>query len=279
MLDVHPAHHAANSWRDFFVHIATIALGLLIAVGLEQTVEWVHHRHQLHQLEEDLHAEGLRNLHVALDNIAYMEQVRNYYAAQYAELVRASRAHRAPAGLTPHLPKGVRYIKPAYAVWTVAQQSGTLGLLPREDAQRYVRLYSVVQMAADRLDIMNDASRQAAVSRFPGVSDPSTSDAFLAAIRSPEGSTYALLDPEDLRRARDSLGRELAAYRFSISTNVNLYGIEWASLHGSRSDEENVRILYDAASLYNGSGVAALLAKYPMPDAPAQNTEPEQQSH
>ena len=26
MLDVHPAHHAANSWRDFFIHIATIVI-------------------------------------------------------------------------------------------------------------------------------------------------------------------------------------------------------------------------------------------------------------
>jgi hypothetical protein len=37
MLDVHPPHHAASSWRDFFVHIATIVIGLCIAVGIEQT--------------------------------------------------------------------------------------------------------------------------------------------------------------------------------------------------------------------------------------------------
>ena len=37
MLDIHPSIHSANSWREFFIHIATIALGLLIAVGLEQT--------------------------------------------------------------------------------------------------------------------------------------------------------------------------------------------------------------------------------------------------
>ena len=43
-LDVHPAHHAATTWRDFFIHIATIVLGLLIAVGLEQRVEHFHHR-------------------------------------------------------------------------------------------------------------------------------------------------------------------------------------------------------------------------------------------
>jgi hypothetical protein len=54
MLDVHPAHHAASTWRDFFIHIATIVLGLLIAVGLEQTVEYFHHRHQLRDLRQGL---------------------------------------------------------------------------------------------------------------------------------------------------------------------------------------------------------------------------------
>src|SRR5277367_28816 len=62
MLDVHPAHHAATTWRDFFIHIATIVIGLLIAVGLEQTVELIHHRHQRHQSQEDLHDEAEQNL-------------------------------------------------------------------------------------------------------------------------------------------------------------------------------------------------------------------------
>ena len=30
---------AAHGWRDFFVHIATIVIGLLIALGLEQSAE------------------------------------------------------------------------------------------------------------------------------------------------------------------------------------------------------------------------------------------------
>ena len=32
MLDVHPPHEAAHTWKDFFIHIATICVGLLIAV-------------------------------------------------------------------------------------------------------------------------------------------------------------------------------------------------------------------------------------------------------
>ena len=51
MLDVHPPHASVHSWKDFFIHIATIVIGLLIAVGLEQTVEFFHHRDQREQLE------------------------------------------------------------------------------------------------------------------------------------------------------------------------------------------------------------------------------------
>jgi len=50
MLDVHPLDHAVHSWRDFFVHIATIVTGLLIAVGLEQAVESIHHHNRPEEL-------------------------------------------------------------------------------------------------------------------------------------------------------------------------------------------------------------------------------------
>jgi len=50
MLDVHAPHQSVHTWKDFFVHIATICVGLLIAVGLEQAVEGVHHHHQREQL-------------------------------------------------------------------------------------------------------------------------------------------------------------------------------------------------------------------------------------
>ena len=63
MLDVHPAHHAASTWRDFFIHIATIVIGLLIAVGLEQTVEYFHHQHQLHDVRHGILADASLYLH------------------------------------------------------------------------------------------------------------------------------------------------------------------------------------------------------------------------
>jgi hypothetical protein len=69
MLDVHPPHHAATTWRDFFIHIATIVLGLLIAIGLEQTVEYFHHRHQVADTREALAAEKQLNIRLFHDNV------------------------------------------------------------------------------------------------------------------------------------------------------------------------------------------------------------------
>src|ERR1700710_1619823 len=70
-MEVHPPHHPLHSWTDFFIHIATITVGLLIAIGLEQSVEALHHRHQRHQLEEDLHDEGERNRETVRRDLEY----------------------------------------------------------------------------------------------------------------------------------------------------------------------------------------------------------------
>lgn len=57
MLEVHAPHESIHTWKDFAIHIATIVIGLLIAVGLEQTVEYFHHQHQAAEFEEHLRAD------------------------------------------------------------------------------------------------------------------------------------------------------------------------------------------------------------------------------
>ena len=46
MLDVRPPHQADHTWKDLLLHIAAISIGLLLTLGLEATVEWIHHKHQ-----------------------------------------------------------------------------------------------------------------------------------------------------------------------------------------------------------------------------------------
>ena len=44
-MDVHPVHHAPLTWRDFFVQLLMITIGLFIALTLQAAVESLHHRH------------------------------------------------------------------------------------------------------------------------------------------------------------------------------------------------------------------------------------------
>ena len=69
MLDVHPPPHAAHAWRDFFVHIATIVIGLLIALGLEQSVEGIHHRREVRESREAIAQAAITFFPVAVDPV------------------------------------------------------------------------------------------------------------------------------------------------------------------------------------------------------------------
>ena len=62
MLDVHAPEHRIGGVRDFLMHLLTISVGLLIALGLENSVEALHHRHQRQEAEANIRAEIAQNL-------------------------------------------------------------------------------------------------------------------------------------------------------------------------------------------------------------------------
>jgi hypothetical protein len=163
MLDVHPAHHAASTWRDFFIHIITIVIGLLIAVALEQTVEVIHHRHQRHQLQEDLHNEAEQNLQV-IDRDLKMQDLEPWFDQAMRDATPASASsHQDKIRITlppaPCLPGSVgtaefRYFAPSQAVWTTAKEGGLVALLPVEQSRMQARLahnYDLLGAARDQV--------------------------------------------------------------------------------------------------------------------------------
>src|SRR6204780_622304 len=62
MFDVHAPHESIQTWRGFFIHIATIVIGLLIAISLEQTVELFHHERQIATTRKALQLELALNV-------------------------------------------------------------------------------------------------------------------------------------------------------------------------------------------------------------------------
>ncbi|MGB0064498.1 MAG: hypothetical protein WBP85_08640, partial [Terracidiphilus sp.] len=137
---MHPAHHAASTWREFFIHIATIVLGLLIAIGLEQTVEYVHHRRELRNAREELRVEVEQDSAIADKNLQAIRELQAKLNADMALLL----AHRATGKpLTGKLDFTWRFTKTHYAALKSNQISGSLALMPHAELEFYDFVFSV----------------------------------------------------------------------------------------------------------------------------------------
>jgi hypothetical protein len=142
MLDVHPAHHAAATWRDFLIHIATIVIGLLIAVGLEQGVEALHHSHQRRDLTEQMRGEAERNITVIDGTLAALAAQTEYVEALQAAFASGDVVGNGVTIGPVRKPTAspTLLLSPSRGTWATAQAAGLVALLPAEQGKLYARL-------------------------------------------------------------------------------------------------------------------------------------------
>jgi hypothetical protein len=157
MLDVHPAHHAATTWRDFFIHIATIALGLLLAVGLEQTVEAVHHHCEREELIAAMRAEARNNQPVFERAISRTIENLSHNLSLIAALKQATPHNGMIDVALPTYPSGI-FQSPARAIWAIAKTNGKAALLPDNLAEIYNHLDRQAELAYQSRDATSASS-------------------------------------------------------------------------------------------------------------------------
>jgi hypothetical protein len=75
---VHAPHGEVGGWRGFVTHIAVVVIGLLLALGLEQGVEYIHHEFQRAKLEAQMRETFQANLRRADSNIRVLNISRAY---------------------------------------------------------------------------------------------------------------------------------------------------------------------------------------------------------
>jgi len=151
MLDVHPAHHAATTWRDFFIHIATIVLGLLIAIGLEQTVEALHRQHERSHIRESLHSELLQIEDDTVTSRVTLAQRNEWIQARIAKVQVAVWQHQPLPPPPPHI-GAIVLVRPDDPVWRSAKTSGLAPLLSEQE----VAAYSEIESLATKIDVAYD---------------------------------------------------------------------------------------------------------------------------
>jgi hypothetical protein len=160
MLDVHPPHEPIYRWRDFFIHLATITIGLVIALSLEGCVEWRHHRHLVHEAETSLRGEIKANadlLPSVLDELHKEQEVLKLDVAVLSRIIANPR--------TPnHEEMTINYKIRTFndVSWKTAQSTGAFSYMPYAEAQEYSNIY-------DQQDNIDEAERQGVRDTVVGV--------------------------------------------------------------------------------------------------------------
>jgi hypothetical protein len=158
MLDVHPPHHSANTWRDFFIHITTIVVGLLIAIGLEQSVEDLHHAHQRRELLLSLQRDTQL---CAQDSAAWArrEDVElHWLQVRSSQVIDALSTGHAlgPSPSGKFAEEAAEY--PSAPQWEAGKASGLLQVLSPEDTEAYSEVSFMIQLSTDARNTHYSAS-------------------------------------------------------------------------------------------------------------------------
>jgi hypothetical protein len=138
MLDVHPPHEAAHTWKDFFIHVATICVGLLIAIGLEQTVEFFHHRPQAQHARELL-AEEMKENRQTLKLYVYVIRMHQGYLFDDLPVIDRIRAHSLKS--TDHIVTWHPHISFTDSAWRTIHESQVAELLSYDELNLYGSIY------------------------------------------------------------------------------------------------------------------------------------------
>jgi hypothetical protein len=149
MLEVHAPQEVLHTWKGFLIHIATIVIGLFIAVGLEQTVEFFHHRHLREQLEEQMREVFAGDLQSDAASIKQFGQLREYLLQLRAAIIGRLDGKAEPEGPPTNDPRMITFpVFPSLAPYDAAKENGTVAYLPIARIRIYNRIAYQRELAA-----------------------------------------------------------------------------------------------------------------------------------
>lgn len=139
-MEVHPPTKPIESVKDFFLHLAMITIGILIALGLEQSVEAWHHHELGVQARENIiqeirdnkrEIEGERNL--AAQNKRTMQQT--------LDTLLLFLAHKKVT--TAEMNVNVSGANLSSTSWATAASTGALSYMGYGEAKRFAKAYDI----------------------------------------------------------------------------------------------------------------------------------------
>ena len=136
-MEIHIPH--IKTWREFFIELGTIVIGILIALGLEQLAEVVHDQSRVALARENIRSEIADDFGLMITR----DQTNGCISHRLDEvdvLIRASAAGTLPQG---PIWIGVPFQGAmADSQYTSATQSGAVSLMPNQEQSGYARIYA-----------------------------------------------------------------------------------------------------------------------------------------
>jgi hypothetical protein len=160
-VDVQPPRNSIHTWKDFFLHLLTITIGLFIALTLEAGVESMHDRHLVRDARKNLRGEIQKNHQLYAKNAEELRLNRLQLARDLDQL----RTLRDGKQLSePKLNWTLNWNGYGEAAWKTAQASGAVPHMDSSSISDYTWLYDqqayVMSMA---LTLANEESRVNAI--------------------------------------------------------------------------------------------------------------------
>lgn len=153
-MEIHAPHGTVHSARDFFLHIAMITIGVLIALSAEGIREVVHNHNLVSEARENIRHELEENrdeLRKMLTALPAAQKQQSANVAAIAGLLRNRRTEVHSLSMSTQL-ANLRS-----AAWNTAAATGALGHMSYTEVARFARSYELqqqfVQMQQRVLDI------------------------------------------------------------------------------------------------------------------------------
>ena len=141
-MDIHPPDRPILSFKEFLVHIGTVTIGILIALSLEQLIEWRHHQNLIGEARDNIRAEIADNRRELAGHIA--ETPKNI-AGQEAVLQWIADIEKRGTSSIHSLKLETNLAELSSTSWTTAQAVGALALMDYAEVKRDAAVYQLQQ--------------------------------------------------------------------------------------------------------------------------------------
>jgi hypothetical protein len=138
-VDIHPPNGPIHSFKDFFLHLLTVVLGILIALSLEGLIEWRHHRSLAEEARSNLTAEIRENRQLLTGGLAAAPDAEQRLKATI-EAIEAYRKNRGD-DRTSKLDWGFGLFPLRATAWSTAASTGALSYMEYSEVQGYTTAY------------------------------------------------------------------------------------------------------------------------------------------